>query len=88
MKYEVRHNQNIVDVALQLGGNIETWISLAAQNGLSLTSIIGSYDILEWEGQADEQVMKYYNERNIIVATGEIRDSKGAFNSEFNKDFN
>lgn len=89
MKYEVKHNQNLLDAVLQVSGSVESWVNFAQQNNLSITSILQTGQMLDWNSEpAQEPILKVYRERGVVVATGEIIDRNGDFNQDFNNDFN
>lgn len=85
---EAKHNQNLLDVVLQVSGGLESWVSFAQENNLSITSSLQTGQLLEWSGEvAQAPVLKVYRERGVVVATGEVSDLGGDFNDDFNNDF-
>lgn len=71
MSTNVRHNQSLLDIAIQEHGNLSGLLSFAFINGLSITDDLDiglQLDIPELETQNND-IVSYFKIQNRILAT-------------------
>lgn len=69
METKTVKSQSMFDLAIQMGGSVETVFTLALKNELSVTSEILPGQTIESADVLDEQIADYYRVKNIRPAT-------------------
>ncbi len=71
--YKVHSGQNMIDVAIATYGSVKGLVRLARDNGLAVdASLETNQELMIDESKViDKNVLKYLNDRNIVVNTGE-----------------
>ena len=69
METKTVKSQSLFDLAIQMGGSVESIFSLALKNELSVTSEILPRQTMESADVLDEQIADYYRVKNIRPAT-------------------
>lgn len=67
--YKVKHKQSLLDIALQECGDVSAIVDIAVLNGISITEDLDVGDTLVLPLPAKQDIVKYYKDRNIILAT-------------------
>ena len=62
-------HQNLLDIAVQELGSIETVFELAMANGKSITSDLTAGEVLQLPKVADEEIANYFQSRERKIAT-------------------
>ncbi len=71
--YNVRQNQNLFDIALQLTGSWEKAFDLALLNNVTLTETLTSWQLLKNNIDADNvPVLEFLRKNNVIPATSKM----------------
>lgn len=76
MKTKTVIQQSLFDLAIQMGGSVESVFDLALNNELSITGeIMPGYD-MNADKTTNEQIIDYYRIKNITPATSIIETHK------------
>jgi hypothetical protein len=67
---KTQERQNIIDVAIQYCGDIQTAFEIAKLNKVSLTEVFEAGSVLYIPDALDREVVNYYVHNNIAPATG------------------
>ncbi len=90
MKVEVKDRQSILDIALQVYGNIESAFILAKENGLEITDDLDSGRVLEYSSEniiEKSVVTNYVLNRIYPVTMCEIDINNRIFDETFDLTF-
>lgn len=70
-KTTVRNEQNLLDIALQESGSIQSVFELAGQNNIAITAtVIPGMSLLCNKLTGVKEILRYYKENNLFPATG------------------
>lgn len=69
----VKDRQTLLDIAIQCGGSVEGVFSLAALNGLSITSKLTTGQELLLPPAMNEEVVTYYKVNELTPASGDTK---------------
>lgn len=75
MQTIVLENQSLLDIAIQLGGSLESVFELAVANDISITESTNPGQTIFLNNQSQSQIVDYYRSRGITPATS-IIDSR------------
>ncbi len=75
MQTIVLENQSLLDIAIQLGGSLESVFELAVANDVSITESTNPGQTIFINNQSQSQIVDYYRSRGITPATS-IIDSR------------
>lgn len=67
--YQATYRQSLLDIALQECGDVSAVVEIARLNGISIAQDIEAGDILLLPEMIKSEVVRYYRERNITIAT-------------------
>jgi hypothetical protein len=62
--------QSLVDIAIQTYGSVAGLVDLALRNGKSVTGLLKVGEVLQVGEVLNKDVVQYFKERNLKVATG------------------
>lgn len=68
-KITVLNGQNLVDIAIQHTGSVESVVELAVANDISITQQLTAGSTLNSVPEKDERIVDYYAVRNLSPAT-------------------
>lgn len=63
--------QSLVDIAIEKYGSVAGLVELALLNGKSITSLLQVGEVLQVGEAVNKDVVQYFKERNLKVATGQ-----------------
>lgn len=86
-QYKVLDSQNILDVAIQLGGSVDSILDMLVANGLDFSAVLGSKQMLYLPATTNADVQAYLYNEGVNVATGSISSGLGEFSLAFTSDF-
>lgn len=69
MKVQVLHNQSLFDVAVQHSGRPEAAFDIAVKNGISITELLMSGEMLNGANILDADIVSYFSGKRIQPAT-------------------
>ncbi len=71
MTYTVKQGQNLLDIAIQIYGDVSKVFDLARANGLDIgTSLVAGIEIEIDESKiVKPKIVKYFSDNQIIIAT-------------------
>ncbi len=70
-----RHNQSVLDIALQAAGTIEAAFDIAEQNNMSITDVLTPRTQIEVEpNTVHEDNLAYYDKFKIVPASVSAKD--------------
>lgn len=75
MDLKALQNQSLLDIAIQLGGSLESVFELAVANDISITESTNPGQTIFLNNQSQSQIVDYYRSRGITPATS-IIDSR------------
>lgn len=77
METIVLDGQSLFDLAIQMGGSVESVFDLAVAQNMSITDLLEVGHIVEPISASDKRVFNYYQLKNITPATGDIELNEG-----------
>jgi hypothetical protein len=88
MKYTVKKDQNLIDIALQEFGSVEGLINICKDNSLQLEHALNTNDILTIDESSIVKldVVGFFHRNLLYIATGQEFIS-GSFDDSFDDSF-